>query len=557
MTNRKTIKNVRTGMILFLSVCLIIVLGASIVTVSASSQKIPAEVQSIINERCVRCHTGAPASHVQEHPGMVNQCGSCHVPVQVGHDTEGCVECHETPGTTHFFLRDVKDQTVLAANAEGKCIKCHIQAKNNIGKGYPALDSNARIIKAAEKGTLRSWIQRGGFMAKYLSPEQAATVSKWIDSIAQKRELGYDPYLQASRVSNPPVIDGDGSDKAWSSAKSHTISLTPAPPFTDTDSVELKALYDDTNLYILAVWKDSTLSMTRAGSWKWMKTGWMHPEAAGENDKQSEDRLAILWNMTTPDFRTVYGCAVKCHGNVPGSSEFTDKQGSKMDIWHTKAARGMGGISAQEIAKPKVAVKDDSYEATAGEMVFNGWLDDKYLVWYMDLEDGYNLEDSGRRGDKGQSAYSHNRNKAKNAPAFMEKAPENYPDAMVLTQSEVAAGEVLVADPDSPDYAGDKAVNKAWRKYAAAKAVVPERVLRHPAGSRADVKHSATWKDGVWVNEFQRALNTGSPGDDVIFDDLSKEYEYSIAVFDNCGRGEIPPGHNTYGDGQYQLLTFK
>ncbi|MBW6481214.1 MAG: hypothetical protein K0B37_17430, partial [Bacteroidales bacterium] len=40
--------------------------------------------------------------------------------------------------------------------------------------------------------------------------------------------------------------------------------------------------------------------------------------------------------------------------------------------------------------------------------------------------------------------------------------------------------------------------------------------------------------------------------------DLAKEtgYEYSVAVFDNCGRGELPPGHTTYGDGQYQILRF-
>ena len=554
MKGKNAYHNLRTSIVLFLFVSLFTIFVC--VTAYAATE-IPADVKAIIMERCVRCHTGAPALHTQEHADMVNQCGSCHVPMQVGHDTTDCVECHETPDASHFNLRDVKNQTVLGDKAQAKCIKCHIAARSNIGKGFPALDSNARIIAAVEKGTLRSWIQKGGFMAKYLSREQAATVTKWIDSISRDRKIDYDPILQAYRVTSPPVIDGDGSDKVWNSARSHTISLTPAPPFTDTDSIELRALYDATNLYILAIWKDSTLSMTRAGSWKWTGTKWMHPEAAGENDKQSEDRLAILWNMTTPNFRTVHGCAVKCHGNVPGSSEFTDKKGSKMDIWHTKAARGMGGISNEQIAKPKVTTADDSFEATAGELRFNGWLDDKYLVWYMDLDDGYDLEDSGRRGDKGKSAYSHNRNKAKSAPAFMEKAPENYPDAMVLTQSEVDAGEVLVADPDSPDYAGDKAVKKAWKQYKAVKAVVPERVLRNPAGSRADVKHGATWKDGVWVSEFKRALDTGSPRDDVIFNDLNKEYEFSVAVFDNCGRGEIPPGHNTYGNGQYQVLKFR
>ena len=67
---------------------------------------------------------------------------------------------------------------------------------------------------------------------------------------------------------------------------------------------------------------------------------------------------------------------------------------------------------------------------------------------------------------------------------------------------------------------------------------------------------AATWTNGLWVHEFRRALVTGGIRDDVQFDDLSKEYAFFIAVFDNCGRGEIPPGHNTYGDGQYQVLRF-
>ena len=44
-------------------------------------------------------------------------------------------------------------------------------------------------------------------------------------------------------------------------------------------------------------------------------------------------------------------------------------------------------------------------------------------------------------------------------------------------------------------------------------------------------------------NELVRDLDTKSPIDDVIFDlSKSREYEFSIAVFDSCGRGEIPPG---------------
>src|SRR5574341_2506297 len=96
-------------------------------------------------------------------------------------------------------------------------------------------------------------------------------------------------------------------------------------------------------------------------------------------------------------------------------------------------------------------------------------------------------------------------------------------------------------------------VDQAWAIYAKYNAAVPERILRNLEGSRGDVRHSAVWKGGVWIHEFIRRLNTGNPADDVIFDlAKSREYEFSVSLCNNSGRGEIPPGHTTYRDGQYQ-----
>jgi len=97
----------------------------------------------------------------------------------------------------------------------------------------------------------------------------------------------------------------------------------------------------------------------------------------------------------------------------------------------------------------------------------------------------------------------------------------------------------------------------AWANYTALEAVVPERILRDPAGSRGDVTEYSRWRNGVWTNVYVRALLTGN-ADDVQFDlGAATEYPFSIAIFDNCGRGEIPPGHTTCGDGQYQVLRFQ
>ncbi|MDM8555003.1 ethylbenzene dehydrogenase-related protein [Desulfococcaceae bacterium HSG7] len=536
-----------------------------------NTEKIPTSVKKIIQEKCVNCHTSIPDEHVDEFPKSQTQCGSCHIP-QISEDCKekGCTECHLSPSETHFYLRgyNKKDtpeqqavtQSKFAPNIipEGKkCIKCHIEdAEDGTGAGFPSLETDAKIVAAAEKGTLRSWIQPGGFMAKYLKQDEARIITDWTDNLSRNRKMTYDPYLIAVKTKSDFEIDGRGENPIWFTVPEHIIDLEPTV-FTATDKIKLKAVYTDKNLYIRAEWKDSTLSMSRGG-WELENGSWKHPyydPEDSDNTKQSEDRLSIIWNMSVKNYRTVNGCAVKCHGNVPGSSEFTDHEGEKADIWHSKAARGLGVLSAKTVTAGRV--NPITHEALTGEYHFKGFLDDKVLVWYKAYELGYDLEDSGRRGDKGGSAYSHNRNKSKKAPEFMEFAPVDFADAMVLTQAEIDGGEAIVADPNAKNFNKLK-MSEAWNVYRDLNALVPERILRIPSGSRGDVKHYATWKNGVVINEFCRALDTGNSNDDVIFDpSKAKEYEFSVAVFDNCGRGEIPPGHNTYGDGQYQILKFK
>ena len=112
-------------------------------------------------------------------------------------------------------------------------------------------------------------------------------------------------------------------------------------------------------------------------------------------------------------------------------------------------------------------------------------------------------------------------------------------DAMALTQQEIDAREVIIADPGDPQYAGNDAVAAAWAYYEAINAVVPEMVLETPSASEKDVHVAATWKSGLWTVEFKRKLVTSSR-DDVQFFPL-REYEFSVTAFDNCGWGEVPP----------------
>ena len=521
---------------------------------------VPAEVSDIIATECADCHQSLPSDHTGAQ--VSDQCGLCHIPygqtTTPPHTatTVGCTICHPSPEMTHFYLRDDDDQTVLAAGAEEKCIGCHRDGGlSSEGKGRPDLQTDLDILASVRQGTLRAWIQPGGFMAHYLNAADTAVLTDWVDTITADRALDYDPSLEAMWIEND-LEEGDMLDHpVWDSATLHKVSAQPTV-FTAADNIDMKALYSDNYLYVRVEYDDSTLSMTRSGSWLFEDGSWRHPAAATDNDKQSEDRVSIIWNIDTPDFYEGRGCAIKCHGNVPGSSEFTDLEGSTMDIWHSKAARGLGVFALADNGNLNIDTATEAFEVTAGAVGFEGVLDDKWLIWYMNLENGYDTEDSGRRGDAGQSAYGHNRTSDKANPAFIELAPESWSDAMVLLQDEIDSGEAITADPASADY-NASAVEAAWDKYVSLEAIVPERILREPAGSRADVLHEARWVDGTWVNVFRRALMTGN-SDDVQFDlSQGKQFDFSIAVFDNCGRGEIPPGHTTYGEGQYQILRFK
>ncbi|HDZ26196.1 MAG TPA: hypothetical protein ENH65_06755 [Candidatus Aminicenantes bacterium] len=192
-------------------------------------------------------------------------------------------------------------------------------------------------------------------------------------------------------------------------------------------------------------------------------------------------------------------------------------------MWHMKAARSLGVTSQYQSGSPVIS---DDHQATAGAFTLIGYADDKYVTY----EDAANLpEDGGRHGDSGKSTYGRNRSEDKSAPLYLEKNPTDYLDAMVLTQAEVDAAEVIEVAGATVDE-----INKYWGNYQILGAVVPERILREPSESRADIKQAGTWSNGEWTVEIKRALDTGND-DDIQFSDLSLNYLFGVSVMDNAG----------------------
>ncbi len=380
------------------------------------------------------------------------------------------------------------------------------------------------------------------------------------------------PKLNAIKVTTPPMLDGDASDAVWQTAPELKVTINGSwatSPVTVAGQgggtateitipwVKLKALYTDTTLYVLATWPDSDLSITRGGGWDWTGTAWT------KHSGQAEDRLAFWWPINVPKFESI-GCRAKCHmpdahpdcytagchmkDNHPSTTGLEDEcyvqTGERADKWHMKAARFLGVKSAAQSGV--VVVNPTTHEVTGGKVTLIGYCDDKHTTEYVADKDG------GRRGDSGSGATTDNRNAIKTSPKYMESNPDNYIDAMILTQTEINNGETIIVDTTGVTgaYAGDDAVTSAWSKYSSFNACVPENILKEPSGSRGNIEQAATWENGIWTSEFKRALLTSTTDQDVQFSDLTKEYSFAVAVMDNSG------GEEHFWQKDYQNLVF-
>lgn len=368
---------------------------------------------------------------------------------------------------------------------------------------------------------------------------------------------------QAVYTRHAPRLDGV-IDPVWENATAITVPTSGSfieGMSTIGENVSIKFLYTDTKLYMLAQWPDPTFSWTRGGSWQWNPTTGKWNKTSEVVGSQSEDRIAVMWNMDVPEFGTK-GCAKKCHAVVTAtgsqkapphaidedhavceschgtdvtSSEdgaYFETQGAIADMWHMKAARSL-----------------PLYHIGPGA-TFRGYTDDKHIGYVAVDANGYpttNEPDGGRYGDAGISTYYHNRigeqktiagvtYAEKHAPAYMETSLTDYYDAMVITESEIKSGEAV--DITSLD---KDTIDGYWANYAAltvpsgaSPIAVPERILQQPSGSRGDIMEGARWADGTWTVEIARKLVTGY-NDDVQFEDLTENYHFGVAVMDNTG----------------------
>ncbi len=361
-------------------------------------------------------------------------------------------------------------------------------------------------------------------------------------------QSGNPRVLKAFKVTNAPIVDGV-ADQVWTSATDLIVPLgetfdvhNPASindcagchNYNSSYTLKLKSVYTTDRIYMLAKWTDSTASLTRNGSWDFSTGSWTKP-----NGTQSEDRIALFFpiGQITGNPYNTGGCMSKCHNYYPtdldphvsthGIVDDAWLESGKAEMWHSKAGRGAAYLSA---SGTNLTINPLTHEVIGGTFSMTGYIDDKWVgVW---APDSINGEDGGRYGDAGSSGYSNNRIGDQSRPKYMEIAPVDFADAMVLKDTEISNNECVgdattgVSDADAATY---------WANYAALNAIVPERILRAPTGSRGDIDFGAVWNNNEWTAEFSRPLQTGNT-DDVQFD-ITQHYTFGSATFENSRHG--------------------
>lgn len=189
---------------------------------------------------------------------------------------------------------------------------------------------------------------------------------------------GFTADVVSRYVTKEPAMDI--VDPVWESASGVYVRLMPMGTremMGIHNTVLIKSIHTDKNIYVYAVWPDYTRSVNKK---MWVKQN----DGTWKQSKDDEDRIAMIWEIdnSMAGFSGGRGSMALCHTNPNNPRESmmsTRYSGGFGDVWHWKAAR----------TNPV------------------GFADDQYL------------DQKGREADPGKAAYKDNKSKDGKTPAFM------------------------------------------------------------------------------------------------------------------------------------------
>jgi hypothetical protein len=318
-------------------------------------------------------------------------------------------------------------------------------------------------------------------------PLMVAIAAVALGTLVGQPEAQQKNVLVSRKAAAPPPAE-PALDGAWKEAPPLTAKAVGGKNLPGgTTDVTLRSLYSGDTVYFLLQYKDPTHSVRRApwqkqadGSWKQLKDP---GDKGGDNNLYYEDKVAMLWNISSPAFEQ-RGCLSACHTGEgkPYGNKYTASAGERLDIWHWKGIR-TGTI---------------------------GQIDDQYVDHTRYDKD--KSPEAGRKSDPNTGGgYKNNVGDDKKGPKFA--LPGNTP-----------APPYWIVDAEKEPF--DDSKYKAGDE-------VPGIVVAPFTGDRGDISAKAAWNDGTWTIVFWRKLATKSEFD-VQFDDPKKQYAFGLAVFENA-----------------------
>ncbi len=352
--------------------------------------------------------------------------------------------------------------------------------------------------------------------------------------------------LTAIRASTAPSIDGT-IDASWNAAPK--LMVKPQVPNPGNGlfagyvgksyNVTLRSMYDDQNIYFLIEWDDPTANFVDR---PWYFNPSTHLWAREANspvfdangvqvrDAFNEDKLGMLWNISTYDFPSK-SCYASCHLNTPsidpatgktipatGGNHFTNNVNERIDQWHLHLMK---------------------------DQVF-GQLSDEYQDWNAGMING-----NGRHADTQLSTSDGTTTNTQNlkitgtsttvaVPKWVIPGASNT-NYILFSDTQNGTAKLITAVDSLGvlSYEGgtiDPNVGTDYQQIGKGDGpkVIPSSLIAPMTGDRADITAKATHNGSGWTLEIKRLLKTPSVlNQDVDFSSLDDQ-PFGIAIFNQA-----------------------
>ena len=310
-------------------------------------------------------------------------------------------------------------------------------------------------------------------------------------------------YVHHIKKSEAPVIDGDASDSVWLSAQPFFVLTNQGGNFEGRGEtkVEIRAVYDDGQIYFLFAWDDPTRSLKQlplrkaADGWHILHDGY----ETGDEHAYSEDRFSVL--LTKLDFilagdRTFHAGSTPIAGEPATLSgrglHYTTQEGVYAEVLEWKATSTATGFCDDDHFGPPV---DATADQVSGKAPYHGgFAPNPGTANYSDNfepqpADGYDQPIKPRRLPKDYRAMAAAMGNIDIDPNHGENAGARW----YMTEAE--------STPYDPGIDAGIPVGT----------VIPGVVIAGEyTGDRANVQCASRWAAGRWVLKVARRLDTKS-----------------------------------------------